>query len=160
MTIAVIATKLIPTSNQGNNQNQETDEMTMMQARYEENEASILHKQLQKAEDLKSQDAKEAERDALELMKESNIVQLHLTWMFNGDYGYGAMRQAESIRDAHGRTNKELRLIQLLCALDCNTSRARTIRAWKQLYCVQKHMLSLAIRTAIAMSKEDENGPS
>lgn len=119
------------------------------QAQYEMNEAKALHAQLIRVEKAPLSERQEARDLYQDIMAATpNLLAGRIAWILEGNYGFGAMKKAESIIASRG--NKIAQLSTLLAALEFNCPPNFAAQAWNKLTAGQKAALEKAIQAVIA----------
>lgn len=88
------------------------------QAEYHNDEVRRLHKQLQEVETAPLQDRQDGRASWAEMLTQyPEILTQRVSWLFAGNYGYGAMIRAQEIA-RNKRSNRPAALGQLMAALE------------------------------------------
>lgn len=124
------------------------------QSEYERDEARRLQAQLDAVERAPLAERREGMQDWTNAMQCPHVIGERVEWIFNGTYGFGAMKHAERIRD--GRGNREAQLGMLVAALDHNCPRAFAAKAWKGLPAGLQRKVNAAIARAIKASRKGD----
>lgn len=119
------------------------------QAQYEMNEAKLLQAQLLRVEKAPLSERQEARTDYQDMMATTpNLIADRIGWILEGNYGFGAMKKAESILASRG--NKIAQLSMLLASLEFSCPANFAAQAWNKLTLDQKLALEKAIQAVIA----------
>lgn len=122
----------------------------MSDREYEAREAQEFHKQLREVEKAPLADRKEAAAEYLDAMKnDPSRVAERISWLIDGNYGYGAMKAAERVLRSP-RMNRGAALSIMVAALDWQCPQRAATAAWKKLTKAQRDALDEAIKTEIA----------
>ena len=126
--------------------------------RYESNERMMLEKQIRGTETAPLSDRKDAQHKFyLAMLEEPFLVADRIRWIFQGNYGWGAMRRADEIL-MRPRSNREAQLTQLVGALEWGCPPRETNAAWNKLDQRAKTALDQAIRKVLDEYKDTFNG--
>ena len=127
------------------------------QSQYEENERRMLHQQLRQLDEAPLADRKAGAAEFLGVMQtDPQLVAERLDWIFQGNYGYGAMRKAQEIL-AMRRSNRPAMLTQLVGALEWQSTQRDTNASWNRLTPAQKRTLDDTINAVIRENETREN---
>jgi hypothetical protein len=125
------------------------------QSEYEAREARELETTLSRVEKAPLADRKEAARDYYEVMANDPArVAERIGWLFDGNYGYGAMMKAKRILAAP-RMNRAAALSQIVAALDHQCAQRDAMAMWNKLTPRQKQDLDAAIQVVIVAAEND-----
>jgi hypothetical protein len=125
------------------------------QAEYERNERieAIRHEREVDAAPLA--DRKDAQRAFFEAMRDDpGTVGERISWLIDGNYGYGPMRIAKEIV-ASPRMNRRAGLTLLVGIFEWQCPRRMGADAWKKLTKPQKALLDRAVDVVIAAAEAD-----
>ena len=123
---------------------------------YEMREAQEYQRQLRDVEKAPLADRKEAAEAFLEAMKDPALVAERISWLFDGNYGYGAMQAAKRVLGMSARANKAATLTQMIAALEWRTPPRLAVQAWKKLSSAQKAALDKAVKAEIHAAEKGE----
>jgi len=120
----------------------------MNQATYESNEAKTLANQIARVERAPLHERREAKADFFGLLTDPAILAQRVGWLFDGNYGFGAMMKARDIA-ARPKLNRIAGISQLIAALECLCSSDMARKAYMSLTDEQKNAANAAIQTEI-----------
>jgi hypothetical protein len=115
---------------------------------YKANEARRLNAQLADVEGASLADRREARADFADLLTTPDILVVRVRWLFDGNYGFGAMMRAREIIARRG--NQIAAISQLIAALECFCPAAFARQAHKDLSQAQQAAIDTAIASEIA----------
>ena len=129
------------------------------QREYEEREYKEFKRQLLSTLELSKKDKLEARAELLEALRnDPKLVAQRINWMIDGNYGYGAYRQAWSLID-RPRANRAAWMVQTIGALEWQVYPNDVVTLWKQLTPSQKQRLEEEVKKVIHEAAEDEERP-
>ena len=128
--------------------------MTISQAQFESNERAMLARQIARVESASLVDRR-AGRDGLaDALTVPWLIEQRLEWLFDGNYGYGAMMKAREI--AASRLNRPAALMQLLGAVEWQCPGSMTRALFNAMAPADQQVLNSAI-VAVIESQEVES---
>jgi hypothetical protein len=127
------------------------------QEEYERRERDEVRKKEREVEEAPLRDRKEAQAEFLDAMaNRPDIIEERLGWLFDGNYGWGAMTVAKEILNYKGRTNKEAILTHMIGVHEWQCPARMAADAWKKLTAAQKKKLDAAVRRAMKEALKEE----
>ncbi len=129
------------------------------QAQYEANKWRMLQKQLAEIEAQPKIDALAAFEELKKDIKDSRLIAERVSWLLDGNYGYGAMKEAQKVLAMGKSANKPAALTNLIGALEWRCKRAHILKAWKALTSAEQSALTVALDKVIFdyMAEHTEN---
>lgn len=123
--------------------------MTMSHYEYEQREIAMAHRQMDEVRNAPIADRREAQAHYFEVMRDTpDLIGERLGWLFDGNYGYGAMMLARRILKSP-RMNRVAALTQMIGVFEWQCPEDRTRQAWKRLTGREKDALARAVDDAI-----------
>mgnify|MGYP001370440704 FL=1 len=129
----------------------------MNNQQYEQNEAILHSRYVQSIERAPLAERKEAQADALQLMRDPETLTRLTRYMLAGNHGYRPHIIAREIAE-NKRMNRTAALTALVCLYETRTPNANTRAAWHQLTSDEQTAANAAVMTAITdylNNKED-----
>lgn len=114
------------------------------QAEYEANELRAFRKQLAQVESSPLADRREARRNWQTALTDTPLIAKRMSWLLCGNYGYGAMKAAQSVAQ-NKRMNRAAQLGQWLAALEWNCPADFARQAWNSLAPEHQNAVNAAI---------------
>jgi hypothetical protein len=133
--------------------------MIPTQAEYEAREANEAHRRTMEIERAPLKDRKEARAEWLEAMRDPSLVAERISWLIDGNYGYGQMQQAKRVI-ANKRLNREAALCQLIARYEWMCPGNFAADAWKSLSKAEQAALSVAIAKEISDAEAEAHATS
>lgn len=122
----------------------------MSEYEYEQREAAIAHRQMEEVRNAPLADRREAQEHFFEVMRDTpELVGERLSWLFEGNYGYGSMVLAKRILNSP-RMNRIAALTQMIGVFEWQCPEDRTRQAWKRLTGREKDALAREVQGAIS----------
>lgn len=123
---------------------------------YEMREFREYQKQIHEIERAPLADRKEACANFLHAMAhDPERVGERVGWLLDGNYGYGAMKQAKQVL-ARKRMNRPAALTHMIAALEWRCPGAMAAKVWHKLTPTQKAALDKAVKAEIKAAEEAE----
>lgn len=125
--------------------------------KYEAQEAARHNKEMGYIKKLPLEERKENAVEWFDSMKNHpDLIGERIEWLLAGNYGYGAMKEAEKVLAQSSRANKVAALSILIAALEWHTPAREAVAMWKKLSSAEKGKLQKAIEAAIKSHIEDK----
>lgn len=126
------------------------------QAEYEQNELRAASRHEREIDQAPLNDRKEAQRRFFEVMwTQPGLVAERISWLLDGNYGWGAMKMAKQIL-ASPRMNRRAALVQSIAVFEWMCPRRMAIDAWKKLAPAQKQLLDAAVDVVVEAAEREE----
>lgn len=126
------------------------------QSEYERREWLTAFQEMEEVRKAPLADRKEAQSEFFEAMRaHPKLVAERISWLLDGNYGYGAMLHAKRILGSP-RMNRVAALTQMIGSFEWRSPAVMTIAAWKKLTPDQKLSLDHAVRRAIKSAESEE----
>lgn len=119
---------------------------------YEMREAAEFHRQMSAADKGSLSERKEACKAFSEAMRDPELVAERISWLLDGNYGYGAM-QAAKRAVANKRMNRAAVLTHMIGAIEWQCPARMAAQAWKKLSRDEQKALDKAICAEIKQSE-------
>jgi hypothetical protein len=122
---------------------------TPSQGEYERREMQEAQAKLTEVRKAPLADRKEAAKDFFEAMRDNpQIVGERVSWLLDGNYGYGSMLLAKRVLGAP-RSNRAAAITQMVGAFEWQSPEEMSRAAWKKLTASQQVALDRAVQKAI-----------